>query len=149
MVVRVQQAAFDYGQECAAFASTAAQAHAGAVVTFAGIVRDWPGGGLQGMEIEHYPGMTERALAAIEAEARQRWALQEVLIVHRHGQLAPGDIIMMVATASAHRADAFDAAAFLMDYLKSRAPFWKKEIGPEGAQWVEARETDEEALRRW
>lgn len=146
MVVRVQAAPFDYGTECAAFA--AAASGAGAVVTFAGLVRD-EGGTLAAMEIEHYPGMTERALAAIEAEARARWSLADALIVHRHGPLFPGEIIMMVATASRHRADAFAAAEFLMDYLKSRAPFWKKEHGPDGPSWVAARDADEAALRRW
>ncbi len=149
MSVRVQREAFDYGRECAGFERAAAASGAGAVVTFCGIVRDLPGGGLRHMEIEHYPGMTERALGAIEAEARQRWALDAALIVHRYGSLAPGETIMMVATAAPHRADAFDAAAFLMDYLKSRAPFWKKETGPEGAAWVAARTEDEAALERW
>ena len=146
MAVRVQAEAFDYGAECAAFAASASQA--GAVVTFAGIVRD-EGGRLSAMEIEHYPGMTERALAKIEAEAAQRWSLEATLIIHRFGPLRPGEIIMMVATAARHRADAFVAAEFLMDYLKSRAPFWKKEHGAEGSDWVAAREADEDALKRW
>jgi molybdopterin synthase catalytic subunit len=146
MAVRVQQAAFDYGAECAAFA--AGVRGAGAVVTFAGLVRD-EGGTLTSMEIEHYPGMTERALAAIEAEGRARWSLSDALILHRHGPLNPGEMIMMVATAARHRADAFAAAEFLMDYLKSRAPFWKREHGPDGATWVAARDEDEAALRRW
>jgi molybdopterin synthase catalytic subunit len=146
MAIRVQEAGFDYGTECADFA--AAATGAGAVVTFAGLVRD-EGGTLEAMEIEHYPGMTERALAGIEAEARARWSLTDALIIHRHGPLRPGEIIMMVATASRHRADAFAAAEFLMDYLKSRAPFWKKEHGPDGAAWVAARDEDETALKRW
>jgi len=146
MAVRVQSDPFDYGAECAAFAASATGA--GAVVTFAGIVRD-DGGRLASMEIEHYPGMTERALAAIEAQARSRWALSDALVIHRFGALRPGEIIMMVATASRHRADAFAAAEFLMDYLKSRAPFWKKEFGPDGAAWVAARDQDEAALTRW
>jgi molybdopterin synthase catalytic subunit len=146
MAVRVQAEAFDFGAECAGFAAGAAGA--GAVVTFAGLVRD-EGGRLAGMEIEHYPGMTERALAGIEAEARRRWGLAEVLIVHRFGPMLPGEIIMMVATAARHRADAFAAAEFLMDYLKSRAPFWKKEQGEGGATWVAARDEDEAALGRW
>lgn len=148
MAVRVQAEPFDYGAECAAFAAAQEGTGAGAVVTFAGIVRD-EGGRLQGMEIEHYPGMTERALAGIAAEARARWSLADALIVHRHGPLRPGEVIMMVATAARHRADAFAAAEFLMDYLKSRAPFWKKEHGPDGAAWVAARDEDEAALRRW
>jgi molybdopterin synthase catalytic subunit len=146
MAVRVQDQPFDYGAECAAFAAGASGA--GAVVTFAGLVRD-EGGTLAAMEIEHYPGMTERALAGIEAEARARWSLTDALIIHRHGPLRPGEIIMMVATASRHRVDAFAAAEFLMDYLKSRAPFWKKEHGPDGAAWVAARDEDETALKRW
>ncbi|KPQ06722.1 MAG: molybdopterin synthase catalytic subunit MoaE [Rhodobacteraceae bacterium HLUCCA12] len=147
MAVRVQSAAFDYGAECAAFAQGAGDA--GAVVTFAGIVRD-EGGRLSAMEIEHYPGMTERALAAIEDEARERWHLSDALIIHRFGPLAPGEIIMMVATAARHRGDAFAAAEYLMDYLKSRAPFWKKETTAKGdAGWVDARESDEAALKRW
>jgi molybdopterin synthase catalytic subunit len=146
MGVRVQAAPFDYGAECGAFA--AAAAGAGAVVTFAGIVRD-EGGRMARLEIEHYPGMTERALAAIAEEARRRWNLTRVLVIHRHGAMAPGDIIMMVATAAPHRGDAFAAAEFLMDYLKSRAPFWKKEYGADGGAWVAAKDTDEAALGRW
>ena len=147
MDVRVQAAAFDFGAECGAFA--AGRREAGAVVTFAGIVRDRPGGGLIAMEIEHYPGMTERAIAAIAGQAVDRWALADALVIHRHGRMVPGEAIMMVATAAPHRADAFAAAEFLMDYLKSRAPFWKKEITAEGAAWVAARAEDEDALTRW
>ncbi|WP_334194225.1 molybdenum cofactor biosynthesis protein MoaE [Pararhodobacter sp.] len=146
MTVRVQAEPFDYGAECKAFA--AACGGAGAVVTFCGLVRD-EDGRLSGMEIEHYPGMTERALAGIEAEARARWSLTEALILHRHGPMAPGEAIMMVATASRHRGDAFAAAEFLMDYLKSRAPFWKKEFGTDGEAWVAARDEDEDQLKRW
>ena len=101
------------------------------------------------MQIEHYPGMTERAIAAIADEAAGRWALGDVLVIHRFGALAPGEMIMMVATAAPHRADAFAAAEFLMDYLKSRAPFWKKEVTARGASWVAATEADEAALGRW
>jgi molybdopterin synthase catalytic subunit len=144
-MIRVQRADFDLGAELAAL--RAGRTDIGALVSFTGLVRD--AGGLRAMELEHYPGMTEKALEAIEAEARSRWPLQACLIVHRYGRLAPGEQIMMVATASAHRAAAFEAAAFLMDYLKSRAPFWKKETGPEGAAWVEARAEDEAALVRW
>jgi molybdopterin synthase catalytic subunit len=147
MAVRVQQAEFDLGAEAAAFA--AGRHDVGAVVTFTGIVRDRPDGGLREMLIEHYPGMTERAIAAIEAEAVGRWNLLDSLVIHRHGPLRPGDHIMMVATAAPHRADAFAAAEFLMDYLKSRAPFWKKEIAADGAEWVAARDEDEDALDRW
>lgn len=146
MAVRVQSAPFDYGGECARFGTGGRGA--GAVVTFLGVVRD-DGGRLSRMEIEHYPGMTEKAIAAIAEEARNRWALADVLVIHRHGALAPGEAIMMVATAARHRAAAFAAAEFLMDYLKSRAPFWKKEFGPDGAEWVAAQDADEVALTRW
>lgn len=142
----MQSAPFDLGAESAAFA--AGVPGAGAVVTFTGIVRD-NGGRLTAMEIEHYPGMTGKAITAIAEEAAARWRLADVLVIHRHGRLAAGEAIMMVATAAPHRADAFAAAEFLMDYLKSRAPFWKKEIGAEGAEWVAAKEEDEAALKRW
>jgi molybdopterin synthase catalytic subunit len=145
-LVRLQTGAFDPGAETNAF--TAAQDGAGAIVTFTGIVRD-NGGRLAAMEIEHYPGMTERAIAAMVAQAQDRWPLTGALVIHRHGRLQAGAPIMMVATASAHRAAAFAAADFLMDYLKSRAPFWKKEIGPDGAVWVAAKDDDEAALARW
>ena len=147
MRIEVQADPFDYGAEAGAFA--AGVDGAGAVVSFAGIVRDRPGGGLLRMEIEHYPGMTEMALTAIAEEARARWSLGDALILHRHGAMQPGEVIMMVATAAPHRADAFAAAEFLMDYLKSRAPFWKKEITAEGADWVAAKDEDEAALTRW
>lgn len=146
MSVRVQAEPFDMGAEVRAFTDSAAGA--GAVVTFSGLVRD-EGGSLSAMEIEHYPGMTESALDAIAQEAVDRWGLSDVLVVHRYGRLEPGETIMMVATASRHRKDAFEAAEFLMDYLKSRAPFWKREITDDGASWVDAREEDEEALARW
>ncbi|MFA5581421.1 MAG: molybdenum cofactor biosynthesis protein MoaE [Paracoccaceae bacterium] len=121
---------------------------AGAIVSFSGLVRD-EGGRLTRMEIEHYPGMTERALAAIAQQAVERWALADALIIHRHGTLQPGEVIMMVATAARHRRDAFAGAEFLMDYLKSRAPFWKKEFAADGAEWVAAKDADEDALTRW
>ena len=145
MRVRVEAAPFDFGAEAAAFA--AAAEGAGAVVTFTGLVRD--PGGLVAMEIEHYPGMTERAIGAMLAEASARWALIDALVIHRFGRLGAGDPIMMVATAARHRAAAFAAAEFLMDYLKSRAPFWKKEVTADGAGWVAAQSADETALRRW
>jgi len=146
MAVRVQRADFDLGAELAAL--RAGRHDIGALVSFTGLVRD-PDGSLRGFELEHYPAMTEKALAAIEAEARARWPLQASLIVHRYGPLVPGEQIMMVATASPHREAAFSAAEFLMDYLKSRAPFWKKETTASGAAWVEARDTDAAALDRW
>jgi len=145
MAVRVQEAPFDPGAELDAFA--AGRTDVGAQVSFTGIVR--ADGELTRMVIEHYPGMTETAIAGIEAEAVRRWSLADCLVIHRYGPLAPGDRIMMVATAAAHRGDAFAAAEFLMDYLKSRAPFWKREEGPGGAQWVAARDEDEAALNRW
>ena len=144
--VTVAPEPFDYGAECAAFA--AAQGSSGAVVTFLGLVRS-EGGRLTGMEIEHYPGMTERAIAGMLDQAMARWPLDDAMVIHRHGRLAPGEAIMMVATASRHRVAAFHAAEFLMDYLKSRAPFWKKEFGPESAEWVAAKDADEAALTRW
>lgn len=146
MGVRVQAEPFDFGQEASAFAAQVQGA--GAVVTFTGLVRD-VAGGLAEMEIEHYPGMTEKAIAAIRAQAIGRWSLSDALVIHRFGKLAPGEVIMMVATAARHRADAFAAAEFLMDYLKSRAPFWKKEVGGAGVAWVAARDDDEAALDRW
>ncbi len=146
MRLSVQEAAFDLGAESNAFA--AAVSGAGAVVTFTGLVRD-NGGSLAAMEIEHYPGMTQRAITAMMEEAKTRWSLVDALVIHRFGVLKGGEPIMMVATAARHRAEAFAAAEFLMDYLKSRAPFWKKEIGADGAAWVAAQETDEDALRRW
>ncbi len=147
MRIVVQEQAFDLGAEANAFA--AGGAANGAIVTFTGVVRDLATGDLDVMEIEHYPGMTERALTEIAEQAMQRWSLGDVLVIHRHGRLAPGDRIMMVATAARHRKDAFEAAEFLMDYLKSRAPFWKKEITASGAEWVAAKDEDEDALTRW
>lgn len=146
MDVRVQEAAFDFGAEANAFA--ARQAGMGAIVTFTGIVRDLDGA-LDHMTIEHYPGMTEKALAGIARDAHARWDLGGSLIIHRHGHLAPDDPIMMVATAAKHRENAFHAAMFLMDYLKSRAPFWKKEHTGGDARWVSAKDADEDALDGW
>ncbi|MBO9445702.1 molybdenum cofactor biosynthesis protein MoaE [Ruegeria sp. R14_0] len=147
MRIAVQEDAFDLGAEANAFA--AGDNANGAIVTFTGVVRDLASGDLDVMEIEHYPGMTERALTKIAEEAKARWSLGDVLVIHRHGRLAPGDRIMMVATAAPHRKDAFEAAEYLMDYLKSRAPFWKKEITSSGAEWVDAKDEDEDALTRW
>jgi len=144
MGVRVQEGDFDLGAELADFGRGA-----GGIVTFTGIVRNNDAGNLQYMEIEHYPAMTQRAIEDIANEARSRWNLCDLLIIHRYGRLAPGARIMAVATASAHRADAFAAAEFLMDYLKSRAPFWKKEVTSDSAEWVAAKDADEKALKRW
>lgn len=151
MQVRVQQERFDLGAESEAFAAgAAAAAGAGGIVTFTGVVRDAEGGGLAAMEIEHYPAMTQKALEQIASEAMQRWSLADALVIHRYGRLVPGEKIMMVAAAARHRKDAFEAAEFLMDYLKSRAPFWKKEILHSGAaDWVQAKTSDEDALERW
>jgi molybdopterin synthase catalytic subunit len=145
--VRVQAADFDLGAEVAAL--TAGRTDIGAVATFTGLVREIAGGGPQALTLEHYPGMTEAALAGIVAEATARWPLTGATVIHRIGRLEPGDRIVMVATASAHREAAFEAAAFLMDYLKTRAPFWKKEESAAGAAWVEARDSDEAAAARW
>lgn len=145
--IQIQTAAFDAGALLNGF--IADQDNAGATVSFTGIVRDRDAGDMSVMEIEHYPGMTERAIETIRAEAIDRWGLSDALVVHRHGRLARGEPIMMVATAARHRVAAFEAAEFLMDYLKSRAPFWKKEIGPDGADWVAAKDDDEAALGRW
>ena len=145
MTVRVQSEPFELGAESAAFAS--GRTDAGAVVTFTGIVRG--DDDLAEMEIEHYPGMTERALAEMRDQAVARWDLADALVIHRHGRLLAGELIMMVATAARHRGDAFAAAEFLMDYLKSRAPFWKRERRAGGENWVAARTEDEAALTRW
>jgi len=145
--VRVQADAFDMGAELNTFADSVQGA--GAVVSFSGITRDLADGGLAVMEIEHYPGMTEKALTAIRSEAITRFGLIDAMILHRFGPLAPSDPIMMVATAAPHRADAFQAAEFLMDYLKSRAPFWKKEVTASGEAWVASKDEDEDALGRW
>jgi molybdopterin synthase catalytic subunit len=147
MDIRVQSAPFDPGADVNGFAADLP--NVGAVVTFTGIVRNNAAGDLQTMQIEHYPGMTERAITKIAQEASARWHLADCLVIHRYGELKPGETIMMVATASAHRADAFAAAEFLMDYLKSRAPFWKREQTSEGATWVAALDEDEQALTRW
>ncbi|MBM3603863.1 MAG: molybdenum cofactor biosynthesis protein MoaE [Alphaproteobacteria bacterium] len=144
MRARVQLDAFDPAAELAGFG-----AGAGALVTFTGIVRD-DGGNLAALEIEHYPGMTERALQDFGDNAARRFDLIDWRIIHRHGRLEVGAPIMMVATAARHRRAAFDAADFLMDWLKSRAPFWKREIGRDGrAGWVAAKDSDEDALARW
>lgn len=146
--VSVQAADFDIGAEIDRL--TARSRDIGAVVSFTGLVREMTGtDAIEGMELEHYPGMTERALEAIVAEAKGRWPLDGVRVVHRVGPLAPGDRIVLVLTASRHRQAAFDAAAFLMDYLKTRAPFWKKESGPAGTGWVDARDADDAAAARW
>ncbi|MGD9804425.1 MAG: molybdenum cofactor biosynthesis protein MoaE [Hyphomicrobiaceae bacterium] len=149
MVVRVQAENFDVSRETAGLIS--GRSDVGAVVTFTGTVRDEAKGRrILSMTLEHYPGMTEAELERVETEARRRWPLDASLIIHRYGELKPGDNIVLVITASKHRHAAFEAAEFLMDYLKSRAPFWKKETASDGTgHWVDARETDDAALARW
>ena len=147
MRLSVQTDPFDMGRETAAFQLGAAGA--GAIVTFCGLVRG-EAGRLAAMEIEHYPGMTEKAVGAMMEAAATRFHLIDTLVIHRFGRLSVGEAIMMVATAAPHRSEAFQAAEFLMDFLKSRAPFWKKEIRPDGrADWVNSRGEDEAALGRW
>lgn len=148
MAIRVQHEAFRPGVELEAL--HAANAGIGAVVGFVGYVRDYNDGNpVAAMTLEYYPGMTEKALAGIVAQADARWSLLGVEIVHRVGQLLPGEPIVFVGTASAHRQAAFDACNFIMDYLKTRAPFWKREDTPEGAHWVDGRDSDQAAARRW
>ncbi len=143
--VEVREAPFDPGAELGAFEAPGA----GAVVSFTGVVRGDAGGGLERLEIEHWPGATEEALAALVAEARARWSLSAVRVLHRFGAMGVGEPIVMVLTAAPHRRAAFEAAEFLMDALKSRAPFWKKEHRAGGGTWVAARDEDEAALGRW
>ena len=149
MAVRVQEDDFDIGRETVAL--TEGRTDIGAIVTFTGTVRGEAGGSkIETMFLEHYPGMTEAELERVEAEANVKWPLQASLIIHRRGQLRPGDNIVLVVTASAHRQAAFEAAEFLMDFLKTRAPFWKKETDASGEGiWVDARESDDAAVRRW
>ena len=148
MTVRVQEADFDTGAELAAL--RAGNARVGALASFLGLVRDLnDGASVSEMTLEHYPGMTEKALEAIVAEARGRWDIYDALVIHRVGPLKPCDQIVLVAVTSAHRGEAFAACEFIMDYLKTRAPFWKKESTPDGGRWVDARETDDSAAERW
>ena len=147
-MIRVQREDFDLGAELDAL--TRGKTNIGGVASFVGLVRDVAGGtGISAMTLEHYPGMTERALEAVEAEARRRWPLEASLIVHRHGRLEPGERIVLVITASPHRAAAFAACEFLVDWLKTKAPFWKLEETPSGSRWVEAHDSDDEAAKRW
>lgn len=151
MSVSVQEADFDVGVETSAL--SAGRLDVGAVATFVGLVRadklSGEGSEVSAMTLEHYPGMTERSLEAIVLEANTRWSLQGVRVIHRFGRLVPGDRIVFVGVASAHRGDAFAACEFVMDYLKTRAPFWKKEDTPEGGRWVDARDADDSAAARW
>ena len=146
--ISVQEADFDVGAEIAAL--SADDVDAGAVASFVGLVRqDKHDGAVAAMTLEHYPGMTEQALADIVAQARARWQIRNVRVIHRVGRLLPGERIVFVAVASAHRHDAFAACEFIMDYLKTRAPFWKKEETAAGGRWVDARESDDHAADRW
>jgi len=148
MPVRVQEADFDLGAELAALRR--GDPRIGAIATFVGVVRDVNGGaGVSEMTLEHYPGMTEKALEAIVFEARQRWNIFDALVIHRVGRLLPTEQIVLVAVTGAHRGEAFTACEFIMDYLKTRAPFWKREVTPEGARWVDARDSDDSAAQRW
>ena len=148
MSVRVQREDFDVGAEIAR--ARAANPKIGAVASFIGVVRDLNEGATVGsITLEHYPGMTEKSLAAIAEQAKARWNLYDVLIVHRVGTLAPTDQIVLVVATSSHRGDAFAACQFVMDYLKTDAPFWKKEATADGTRWVDARDSDELARERW
>ena len=148
MTVRVQEADFDVGAELAALRAN--DARVGALASFLGLVRDInDGASVSEMTLEHYPGMTEKALEAIVAEAKGRWDIYDALVIHRVGPLKPCDQIVLVAVTSAHRGEAFAACEFIMDYLKTKAPFWKKEDTPGGGRWVDARETDDSAAARW
>jgi molybdopterin synthase catalytic subunit len=148
MAVRVQTEDFDVGAEIARLRG--ADPRVGAVASFVGVVRDVnDGSDVSRLTLEHYPGMTEKALERIVAQAHERWDILDTLVVHRVGTLEPTDQIVLVVVTSAHRGEAFAACEFVMDYLKTEAPFWKKEQTPEGGRWVEARESDEAAAQRW
>ena len=148
MAIRIQSEDFDLGAEVARV--RAGNPKIGAVASFIGLVRDInEGDAVSELVLEHYPGMTEKALQKIVDEANARWDLYDVLVIHRVGRLRPTDQIVLVVTASAHRGEAFSACEFLMDYLKTRAPFWKKEQTPSGSRWVDARDSDDTAASRW
>ena len=148
MTVRIQEADFDLGAELAAL--RAGDTRIGALASFVGLVRDINDGShVSEMTLEHYPGMTEKALEEIVAEAKSRWDIYGALVIHRVGPLQPCDQIVLVAVTGAHRGEAFAACEFIMDYLKTRAPFWKREATPEGARWVDARDSDDSAATRW
>jgi molybdopterin synthase catalytic subunit len=148
MPIRVQTQDFDLGTEIAQLRAT--NPRVGAVVSFVGTVRDMnDGSSVAEMELEHYPGMTEKALEDIVAQARTRWDIFDALVIHRVGPLQPLDQIVLVAVTSAHRGEAFASCEFIMDYLKTQAPFWKKEQTPDGARWVDARAADDRALAKW
>ncbi len=147
-MIRVQREDFDTGKELDAL--TRDMTSVGGVTSFVGLVRDVAGAEkITSMTLEHYPGMTEKLLAEIEEEARRRWPLAAVLIIHRYGELKPGDRIVLVACASSHRDAAFDACRFLIDWLKTKAPFWKLEETSAGARWVDAKDSDDDATKKW
>ena len=147
-MIRVQREDFDVGRELAAL--TEGNPKVGGLTSFVGLVRDIAGDQtVSAMTLEHYPGMTEKMLERIEAEAQERWPLEASLIIHRYGRLEPGDQIVLVATASAHRQAAFESCHFLIDWLKTKAPFWKLEDTGAGSQWVDARDSDDQAAARW
>ena len=146
--VRVQTEDFDVGRELDLL--TRGRKDVGGLASFVGLVRDANDGHqIRGMTLEHYPGMTEKALEDICAQAQGRWDLIDIVVIHRVGSLVPGDRIVLVGVASAHRGEAFEACEFIMDYLKTRAPFWKREDTPQGTRWVEARSSDDAAAERW
>jgi len=148
MKIQVQSESFDLGAEVDAMRE--GRTDIGAIASFVGLARDLnEGSGVAAMTLEHYPGMTEKALAALVDEANSRWTLLDVSVIHRVGRLLPGDPIVLVAVASSHRGEAFAACEFIMDFLKTRAPFWKKEETPQGERWVEARTSDDAAAERW
>lgn len=148
MTIRIQTDAFDAGALLTAFSR--GRTRAGGVVSFTGLAREaTDGADVSTLELDAYPGFTEPAIAAMEAEARGRFAVQDLLIVHRYGPIAPGEAIVFVAAAAEHRRAAFEAADFLMDYLKTKAPFWKKETGPGGERWIEPRPSDYDDVERW
>jgi molybdopterin synthase catalytic subunit len=148
MVVRIQTEDFDAGREIAALRQ--GNRSIGAIASFIGVVRDVNDGNMvAGMTLEHYPGMTEKSIAEIIGQAKSRWSMFDALVIHRVGRLKPLDQIVLVVVTGAHRGDAFAACEFIMDYLKTRAPFWKKEQTPDGAHWVEARTSDDVAAERW
>jgi molybdopterin synthase catalytic subunit len=147
-MIKVQREDFDIGAELAQL--TEGNTKVGGLASFVGLVRDLADqGAVSAMTLEHYPGMTEKRLVEIEAEARARWPLESVLIIHRYGKLEPGDRIVLVATTSAHRQAALESCAFLIDWLKTKAPFWKLEEGSKGAAWVEAKASDDKAAEKW
>lgn len=148
MKINVRDKDFDVGAEIAALRG--GRTDIGAIAAFIGLMRDFnDGAAVHAMSLEHYPGMTERALSEIAAQASSRWAVDDVVIIHRIGRFEPGDQIVLVLTSARHRGDAFSACEFIMDYLKTKAPFWKKEHTSNGERWVEARASDESARSRW